>query len=149
MYLSCRLERRKAEKALEDFCHSKRGEAHTIAQLSMPHAHTLATTSAPATAEGPEDGVEGEGGDGGVPEWLEHSDGRFSPPLLPADAVAGNIVDEDDDREMLLAVRTQVRHLGSCCLDLVPPVFASTLHRSSNVCDTIQARGVNYSFRYV
>jgi hypothetical protein len=105
------LERRKAEKALEDICHSKLDAARASTKDSMPHTGPLATASAPEAAEGPDN--EEEDGDGAVPEWLEHSDGRFSPPLLPADAVAGDILDEEDDRELLLAARTQVA-LRSC-----------------------------------
>ena len=109
----CRLDRRKAEKAVEDVFHSKRDAARARMPRDMPHTGTLAAASAPEAGEGPEDEEEGEGG---LPEWLEHSDGRFSPPLLPADAVAGDILDEGADRDMLTAARTQVRHSGKCVL---------------------------------
>jgi hypothetical protein len=102
---------------LEDICRSKRGEARATVE-SMPHTGLLATASAPEAAEAAE--VDEEEGAGAVPEWLEHSDGRFSPPLLPSDAVAGDIVDEDDDRETLLALRTQVRPC-SCVVVLSAP----------------------------
>lgn len=108
----CRLERRKAEKAMEDVFYSKRDAARASMKEAMSHAGALATASAPETAEGAEAEEEGEGG---VPEWLEHSDGRFSPPLLPADAVAGDLIDEEDDRELLMAARTQVRCSSSFC----------------------------------
>ena len=44
------------------------------------------------------------------PEWLQHSDGRFSPPPLSSELVTGQaVMHEDEDREQLQLLRRLVQ----------------------------------------
>ena len=59
----------------------------------------------------------------GLPEWMELSDGRFSPEPVDEDAVpaGAELVDEQDDRDLLTYLRRQVhtQRLSLCSCDCI------------------------------
>lgn len=121
MRFACRIAQRKAETTVDTIVLHKRQEAleaNAAPQLEAPPPPPAATdndtdtnaAAAPVVAAGPQlpDGSDDDAS--ALPEWMELSDGRFSPaPIAEDDVPAGaEIVDEEDDRELLMYLRRQV-----------------------------------------
>lgn len=104
---ACRLRRRMAQRALQDICASKQGDARAAqARDAVATGDILAAVG----VEVPEAAAESdEEEEAALPAWMEQSDGRLSPPLEAEAAVAGAVVGEEEDRALLLALRKQVR----------------------------------------
>jgi hypothetical protein len=113
-HTACRIAQRKAECILDGVYHRKKatameraGHVSAVVETDLPDAEAPAvimTVAGPPGQSAVDDAVGVE-----LPEWMQHSDGRMSPPPVVLNSVTRDeILDEDDDRDLLLQMRRQV-----------------------------------------